>query len=115
MIRDPPRSTRTDTLFPYATLFRSGPMAAAGSGGRDHLSVDGEAVGASGDADRVAVADLAFQNQAGQGVLQLALDDALQRAGAVDRIVALVGEPHLGLVVELQRDLAVGQHRVQAA
>src|SRR3546814_8070772 len=25
MIRPPPRSTRTDTLFPYTTLFRSGP------------------------------------------------------------------------------------------
>src|SRR3546814_15240514 len=24
MIRRPPRSTRTDTLFPYTTLFRSG-------------------------------------------------------------------------------------------
>src|SRR3546814_9676030 len=24
MIREPPRSTRTDTLFPYTTLFRSG-------------------------------------------------------------------------------------------
>src|SRR3546814_13727449 len=24
MIRRPPRTTRTDTLFPYATLFRSG-------------------------------------------------------------------------------------------
>src|SRR3546814_16236320 len=24
MIRPPPRSTRTDTLFPYTTLFRSG-------------------------------------------------------------------------------------------
>src|SRR3546814_16772975 len=29
MIRRPPRSTRTDTLFPYTTLFRSG--------GRRHL------------------------------------------------------------------------------
>src|SRR3546814_2155163 len=29
MIRRPPRSTRTDTLFPYTTLFRSG--AAAGT------------------------------------------------------------------------------------
>src|SRR3546814_9949841 len=27
MIRRPPRSTRTDTLFPYATLFRSFPQA----------------------------------------------------------------------------------------
>src|SRR3546814_14244471 len=25
MIRQPPRSTRTDTLFPYTTLFRSAP------------------------------------------------------------------------------------------
>src|SRR3546814_1594422 len=27
MIRRPPRSTRTDTLFPYTTLFRSAPTA----------------------------------------------------------------------------------------
>src|SRR3546814_801841 len=27
MIRRPPRSTRTDTLFPYTTLFRSGLLA----------------------------------------------------------------------------------------
>src|SRR3546814_9161800 len=26
MIRRPPRSTRTDTLFPYTTLFRSNPL-----------------------------------------------------------------------------------------
>src|SRR3546814_11052284 len=30
MIRRPPRSTRTDTLFPYTTLFRSEMIAAAG-------------------------------------------------------------------------------------
>src|SRR3546814_19293272 len=29
MIRRPPRSTRTDTLFPYTTLFRSQPSLAA--------------------------------------------------------------------------------------
>src|SRR3546814_17025643 len=28
MIRRPPRSTRTDTLFPYTTLFRSTPLTA---------------------------------------------------------------------------------------
>src|SRR3546814_2876644 len=33
MIRRPPRSTRTDTLFPYTTLFRSGKTAViSGSG-----------------------------------------------------------------------------------
>src|SRR3546814_8288280 len=30
MIRRPPRSTRTDTLFPYTTLFRSAPTPAKG-------------------------------------------------------------------------------------
>src|SRR3546814_10285962 len=35
MIRRPPRSTRTDTLFPYTTLFRSaGAGAAPGGDGR---------------------------------------------------------------------------------
>src|SRR3546814_10037707 len=33
MIRRPPRSTRTDTLFPYTTLFRS--WSAVGSGRND--------------------------------------------------------------------------------
>src|SRR3546814_20501655 len=33
MIRRPPRSTRTDTLFPYTTLFRSGLMTATILGG----------------------------------------------------------------------------------
>src|SRR3546814_13430007 len=34
MIRRPPRSTRTDTLFPYTTLFRSTRRPRAGGGGR---------------------------------------------------------------------------------
>src|SRR3546814_8905976 len=32
MIRRPPRSTRTDTLFPYTTLFRSGVLQRAEPG-----------------------------------------------------------------------------------
>src|SRR3546814_18638833 len=36
MIRRPPRSTRTDTLFPYTTLFRSHPRLQD----RLHLAVD---------------------------------------------------------------------------
>src|SRR3546814_10962463 len=35
MIRRPPRSTRTDTLFPYTTLFRSSTR----QGGREELCV----------------------------------------------------------------------------
>src|SRR3546814_15325511 len=45
MIRRPPRSTRTDTLFPYTTLFRS-------PGGRGHHL--GRRIGPVGD-DRVGV------------------------------------------------------------
>src|SRR3546814_6395294 len=38
MIRRPPRSTRTDTLFPYTTLFRSsGPHRGSGHTGGQHL------------------------------------------------------------------------------
>src|SRR3546814_13783719 len=42
MIRRPPRSTRTDTLFPYTTLFRSA------MGGESHLAQCGKcaAIGA---------------------------------------------------------------------
>src|SRR3546814_6760747 len=35
MIRPPPRSTRTDTLFPYTTLFRSLHARSSAAGGRD--------------------------------------------------------------------------------
>src|SRR3546814_4206539 len=59
MIRRPPRSTRTDTLFPYTTLFRSGDRReisdARGDGGdqvarvvgRDHGDAEKAARGAA--------------------------------------------------------------------
>src|SRR3546814_8575258 len=37
MLRRTPRSTRTDTLFPYTTLFRSGQLLLAESGSRSQL------------------------------------------------------------------------------
>src|SRR3546814_5728919 len=42
MIRRPPRSTRTDTLFPYTTLFRSNSGAAGAAGFK--LQYDAEAI-----------------------------------------------------------------------
>src|SRR3546814_11633530 len=46
MIRRPPRSTRTDTLFPYTTLFRSGLVSLVGRGlvrlGRNDSQVGGK-------------------------------------------------------------------------
>src|SRR3546814_16541360 len=52
MIRRPPRSTRTDTLFPYTTLFRSGAVAFArppvgdGAAGQAGANLVGERGGA---------------------------------------------------------------------
>src|SRR3546814_5702227 len=52
MIRRPPRSTRTDTLFPYTTLFRS-VVLAVDLGDRPQLRVraEDEVVGRGGPAD----------------------------------------------------------------
>src|SRR3546814_20583914 len=41
MIRRPPRSTRTDTLFPYTTLFRSKPWPAGLKGSELYVFADG--------------------------------------------------------------------------
>src|SRR3546814_13494290 len=45
MIRRPPRSTRTDTLFPYTTLFRSSVVL----GEMDHFGIEQAMVGVSLD------------------------------------------------------------------
>src|SRR3546814_18880099 len=42
MIRRPPRSTRTDTLFPYTTLFRSVAFGSCGVTRRPELPFSGE-------------------------------------------------------------------------
>src|SRR3546814_9416335 len=46
MLRRPPRSTRTDTLFPYTTLFRSHPCSLVS---RAHLIIKKPDVGISKD------------------------------------------------------------------
>src|SRR3546814_9097940 len=50
MIRQPPRSTRTDTLFPYTTLFRSGRPGDAVA--KEHEGADGEERGARIEPDQ---------------------------------------------------------------
>src|SRR3546814_5199641 len=48
MIRRPPRSTRTDTLFPYTTLFRSGSeLAPVDAGTLPTIPAEAEAVAVS--------------------------------------------------------------------
>src|SRR3546814_3926222 len=62
MIRRPPRSTRTDTLFPYTTLFRSADVSAH-DGGADHG--DHQADAAADDAlDQAAFGERRHQGEA---------------------------------------------------
>src|SRR3546814_2095215 len=53
MIRRPPRSTRTDTLFPYTTLFRSARWAAIRTDRMVFTDVSTEKVSASSHSCRV--------------------------------------------------------------
>src|SRR3546814_12873168 len=55
MIRRPPRSTRTDTLFPYTTLFRSDAERRAASTSEHPLLIDGRWV--AGEGERLTVLD----------------------------------------------------------
>src|SRR3546814_9192975 len=71
MIRRPPRSTRTDTLFPYTTLFRS-------AGGRLHRQGH---LGAGAAHGRVVVR----RRSAAGGLRHLAAGTGGQCAGGVHR------------------------------
>src|SRR3546814_10330522 len=62
MIRRPPRSTRTDTLFPYTTLFQEGLGVGEGLDsvdlGRLHAADPGLVIGREGDDTRLDQVDL---------------------------------------------------------
>src|SRR3546814_16995240 len=87
MIRRPPRSTRTDTLFPYTTLFRSGadrarydPLRARHRGERTRLPVRGTAAGAAddgGDArlSRLHLARPGARRELAEDIARRAIDD----------------------------------------
>src|SRR3546814_1775660 len=61
MIRRPPRSTRTDTLFPYTTLVRSVPVDGAVAGAVrlgiavDHAHLEHRGLAGQGEGDRAAL------------------------------------------------------------
>src|SRR3546814_18011863 len=101
MIRRPPRSTRTDTLFPYTTLFRSHRGQRAGG----LVLLEGLVAGADGGLV-----------QAGAGLeaahvfaALLALVDELGIAG--DQSDPLVAAP-AGLAGRLHRDVRPAERRV---
>src|SRR5208282_1719905 len=88
----------------------------AGSSGLlgDLYPVDRECPALRTHAHCVAVANLAFEDQGRERVLQVALNDALQGARTIDGIVAGIGEPRARVLVELERYLPVGQELFDA-
>src|SRR3546814_11968929 len=88
MIRRPPRSTRTDTLFPYTTLFRStaeGPGAAGEGVGRK----DG-----GGERGRLTVAH-ASHGPRRHSIVMLGLDPSIQGCRSVARPWTLGSRPRV--------------------
>src|SRR5512132_2895135 len=56
-----------------------------------------------------AIGELAEQHLLGQRLLEMLLDDARERTGAEQAVVALLGQPAASAVAELDEDLAVGK------
>src|SRR3546814_4810345 len=103
MIRRPPRSTRTDTLFPYTTLFRSwsGSLAGVGVGGAGEAHRARRAVAAE-ELHAVLVQGDAQAGAVGHGQLEVAVVQRLgqdflgqqQRAEQLDRKSTRLNSSH---------------------
>src|SRR3546814_1518788 len=107
MIRRPPRSTRTDTLFPYTTLFRSGVQVAIGlvvGDGRMHVVSVGHHLGQrqAVAVDRLGQRDApAFEVAQGHGISDLR-DPRLQRR-VETVLVQMRSEEHTSELQSLMR------------
>src|SRR3546814_8055623 len=124
MIRRPPRSTRTDTLFPYTTLFRSLAEALAGTlvesaiadddigdTGRHHhrCLLDGAARGTSTVADPAEEAQVAQSQFTAQGDLRRGVHGECDHAVDVRGRQAGIGERSLD---RIGRELEPGATRL---
>src|SRR3546814_12423592 len=100
MIRRPPRSTRTDTLFPYTTLFRSnkaaaaqsqGDLASARAGFQRVLALDAENPTARAGLARLqaAAAHTAFAAQMSRGLPALERSDSAAAQAAFNAALQL--------------------------
>src|SRR3546814_2611855 len=118
MIRRPPVPTRTDTLFPYTTLFRSGREAAPlfeqqrGIGLRHRLRDARHAADRLGDLlDEQLLADVAAELRFGHVVLaqerfEAGLVEAARHAGENGKVGdAAVDEPLADAIAEFGRKL----------
>src|SRR3546814_18383474 len=124
MIRRPPRATRTDTLFPYTTLFRSDredvdrfPVELE-QVGRSGLAVP-RAVPGIGEADMVIVVDIVIERRAdtvstGVGLSGVEAADALTDVSiAIDVAALLIAPADQASVIAAPRsgERALGKER----
>src|SRR3546814_2289758 len=96
MIRRPPRSTRTDTLFPYTTLFRSG----CGTANDIAANLGADVV----DNDQIRIRDLPVPLQ--DMLLNLQVGEASPPFGSVKdgvRVLVLRSEEHTSELQSLMR------------
>src|SRR3546814_6872493 len=96
MIRRPPRSTRTDTLFPCTTLFRAGEIAAVGR--RDVERGDGA------EAAKAGRARMGGQQRQMRGLrLGQCVDAGLHRLVVPDLQIGVRSEEHTSELQSLMR------------
>src|SRR3546814_9398868 len=67
MIRRPPRSTRTDTLFPYTTLFRSQGIVRIQTQGTDRVRF--QSVSAYAEDDGIELRGMVMKHRLGGGIV----------------------------------------------
>ena len=82
---------------------------------RRRQRLEREFVAAVVDADAAVVGDVAFEELGGERVLQALLDDALERAGAEDGVVAFGGDGLLGGGGDFEAEVLLGEQLCEAA
>src|SRR3546814_16380954 len=110
MVRRPPRSTRTDTLFPYTTLIRSLLSASLPDGSRIQIVVPPATRGAIAMAIRKHVsADLTLDDYVSADAFRGIRRAGDGQAAAVDRVQTLV-DP--GDIAAALREPGRGRHNI---
>src|SRR3546814_12999876 len=109
MIRRPPRSTRTDTLFPYTTLFRSPLRGARGSAGSE------TAVGAPWFVMPTIDAAHAFELEFARAKTRAELADLLREACALMGCAWFALSHHLDFLAAPDKGVRVHNYQIGRA
>src|SRR3546814_16396073 len=104
MIRRPPRSTRTDTLFPYTTLFRSKDDAATRLRIRKYGFAEGNVRNLHAAGVTIAVGTDAGIGGAKHGVSTLHEMELLVAAGLTPKAALLAGKTNSAIDIGLSDD-----------